>query len=557
MDPSHTPSSHSADSLHSADRPWYPSYENRGRARGRARAGGRGRARVRSGVEAGCRGGGRGRYRGQSLDPASFPNTLPSDSYSPNNELEHQPTPTPSDQYARPSETSAYSPHFSSAQPPAIHTSPHSHVNRHSAPFYNSRPACPPGISRYHPYPRSSPRRPYNRHPSNPPSHRHDNNGHGRNHPARWRGQPTTSYHSRSTPGTAHPIAAVTPAPLSQSKTSLSNVPSSETTSLIQTTVSDWSAKVWQGVGFTSSNECTSAQFKPGIEQTPSIKLGLGRATGLSRVPDKTLLNNPSLIQQRLDDLVTRFDRLERSNCSVVGSCMDVTKDAAISGETATIFEAILAEFRELTMAITASTQPEVHCLAIPVYEAAADAALLGGNLDFYLVCQTRLLRDLYNEHILEEKGQGQGLSLTRMNEFVGYSLLYFGVFVHSSIELAKKFREMSRQTAASSQVQYALSAIIAYQTQDPIRFIALYKKGNVRQRTILHPTMKHVQKLALNAIIKSYLQLERTYAASLLGMASESEVLHLLEICRPDLLPPNSQPANNFIFRLPRNGAK
>lgn len=294
------------------------------------------------------------------------------------------------------------------------------------------------------------------------------------------------------------------------------------------------------------------------MEQTSSIKVGIGRATGLSRVPDRNLLNNPSLIQHRLDDLIARVDKLERLDRAIVSSRPDASVDAAVSGETAAIFEAILADFRQLTITVTASSDPEANRLAIPVYEAAADAALLGGNLDFYLVCQTRLLRELYEEvQLLKQREDGQVPPHPRLHEFVGYSLLYFGVFAHSGVELAKKFREMDKQMAASPHVRYALEAITAYHTQDPIRFIALYKKGTVRQRTILHPSLKQVQKLALKLIIKSYLQLERDYAILLLGMASEDEFLRLLEVSRPDLLPLNSQPGPRFNFRLPRHEAK
>lgn len=304
---------------------------------------------------------------------------------------------------------------------------------------------------------------------------------------------------------------------------------------------------VWQGVPFANNKTYGSNGRKPGVGHTHKITIGLGRATGLSRVPDASLTNNPALIDDKLTALQQRVRDLESFDCSVVSSKPDASVDAAVSGETAALFEAILADFRQLTMAVTASRLPDAKRLSIPVYEAAADASLLGGNLDFYLVCQTRLLRDLYEEYDYDNQ------STKRRNEFIGYSLLYFGVFTFDGIEIARKCRQLDKRTTASPFVRYALSAINAFRNHDSMRFITLYKKGNVRQRTILHPALKGVQKLALKMLIKSYLQLHRPFAVSLLGMLSEEEFLRLLETQRPDLLPLNSAPSTDFIFRQPR----
>lgn len=546
MDPSHIALTQTADHA------WHPPQGNRGKGRGRSRGRGRGRG--------GDRVGNRGRGRAGHRAPLSttVPDTASSSSHSSHSVSNHRATPAPHGLSPHASENSDFPPHLPSTQPRTINSAAQLHVNHTASPRIRvSRPPHSPDTSRRQQYHRPNHNAPSNSRVYMPPR-RDDTSSHVPNCTSRWPRQQTPSYQSHVPSANAQPLANITSISSSDSKNSLSTISSAGETPQIQTTASDWSARVWQGVGFTSNNEYAAAVLKPGSDQTSSIKVGIGRATGLSRVPDQTLLNNSSLIQYRLNELINRSDTLERSDCSLVSSNQHVSAHAAISGETAAIFEAILADFRELTMAVTASSKPEASRLAIPVYEAAADAALLGGNLDFYLVCQTRLLRDLYDdEQNLEEKEKGRVVSLDRLDEFVGYSLLYFGVFVHNGVELAKKFREMRRRTVRSSHVQYALSAITAYHTQDPIRFIALYKKGNVRQRTILHPALTFVQNLALKTIIKTYLQLERTYAASLLGMASEDEFLRLLESYRPELLPLNSQPATSFIFRLPRNGAR
>lgn len=330
---------------------------------------------------------------------------------------------------------------------------------------------------------------------------------------------------------------------------------------------SDWSAKVWQGVGFSSGTKGGYGHSATGAgsDQTSAITVGLGRATGLSRVPDQSLVNQPSLIEARLKALLQRVEQLELFDCSVVSSKPDVSVDAAVSGETAAIFEAILADFRELTMAVTAASSTStpnclpsaspsaVDDLAIPVYEAAADAALLGGNLDFYLVCQTRLLHDLYPPVILEAAAK-------RRAEFVGYSLLYFGVFASDGLEIARRFRSLDRHCRASPFVRYAIDAVNAFRSLDAIRFIALYKRGNVRQRTILHPALKGAQKLGLRTIVKANLTLNKAFAIKLLGMTSDDEFLRMLETQRPDLLPFNNtivaRAMQDFVFRPPRTPA-
>lgn len=186
---------------------------------------------------------------------------------------------------------------------------------------------------------------------------------------------------------------------------------------------------------------------------------------------------------------------LDRFDCLVVSSKPNISVDAAVSGETAAIFETILADFREFTMAVTASPVSEVKRMAIAVYESAADASLLGGNPDFYLVCQTRLLRDRYDN--LTADPNSHCSNSDRRNEFISYSSLYFGVFSPDGIELARKSRHMYFTNSKSSpSIRYALSVVTALRNQDGVRFILSYQKGNIRQRTILHPELKDMQRL-------------------------------------------------------------
>lgn len=263
-------------------------------------------------------------------------------------------------------------------------------------------------------------------------------------------------------------------------------------------------------------------------------------------------MENPKRIEERLHELAGRVEQLEKYDCSVVSAKPDISVDAAISGETAAIFEAILGGYRDLTMAITAlssSDDPYPHSLSIPVYEAAADAALLGGNLDFYLVCQTRL-SELYSSTT-------DPAHCARKDEFFGYSLLYFGVFINNSMEIARNLRQIkfNRISLSSPHVHYALRAINAFKKQDAFMFIDLYKEGNVRQKTIIHPVLKNIQKLGMRTLVKAYLSVNRKYAIGMLGMTSEEEFLNVMEVLRPDLLPYNKgRTSNDFFFRVPRN---
>lgn len=271
--------------------------------------------------------------------------------------------------------------------------------------------------------------------------------------------------------------------------------------------------------------------------------IGLGRATGLSRVPNDRLKQSPSLVKDQLQWLVTVVKELEEAGLYLVSSESTVPGTKQISKAILDEWEDVLGAYRELTMAVTASTVEEMEELSIPVYEGAADACLLGGNLSFYLSCQTRLLQDMYS---------GRRGDTARASEFFGYSLLYFGVFHADSCELARLMRDMSREEFASSQVNYAFSAIKAMQSHNGIRFISIYTHGNVRQRTILHPKLEHMRNIGLFQIIRAYLSLSRPFTLALLGMGSEQEFMGLLRSERPDLADRQMDKHTEFIFRIP-----
>lgn len=278
-----------------------------------------------------------------------------------------------------------------------------------------------------------------------------------------------------------------------------------------------------------------------------SPAIGLGKATGILRKPDITLTNSPQLIQHRLKDLLTQSKHLESNELTAFH--IDERGDNSSQSSVTALkkWEVILGDFRQLTMAVTASSLQEVRHMAISVYEGAADASLLAGNLSFYLSCQSRLLSDLYDDYFLGSNST----AADRREECISYSLLYFGIFCEDALELAVTMRRMRVRTLASPLIKFSLSVVTAFKNEESTKFISLFNQCSLRQKTILKPCLQSVRKAALAEMIRSYLVLERNCAVSRLGMNSENEFLKLLASERPDLTSRNSETSAEFRFRL------
>lgn len=302
---------------------------------------------------------------------------------------------------------------------------------------------------------------------------------------------------------------------------------------------SAWSTRVWQGrlPDVTDSLYVTSPPHSPRSPRAPAV--GLGRATGLSRTPDARLARSPAEVELRL-----RVLRGHTTALAVDGAAA-VSERTAVCVDSARALDVLVGDFRELTMAVTASPVPAMTALAVPVYEAAADASLLAGNLSFYLSCQSRLLGELYDEAAVEKRG--------RRPEFISYALLYFGVFHVDGLEVSSLLRRMDSATEASSPVKYAFRVMTAFRNCDSLRFIALYKTGNLGQQTILHPVLQTMRQMAMRQIVSAYMEMNKDYALDLMGLATNTEFLVFLEALRPDLIMYNQPTAPNFVFRAPR----
>lgn len=273
--------------------------------------------------------------------------------------------------------------------------------------------------------------------------------------------------------------------------------------------------------------------------------IGLGRATGVSRVPDSKLSTSAPMVREQLKETVHRMDALLRERRTVIGQA-EGRKALPLDEGSLNEWEIIQGRFRKLTMSITASSQSDVKSLSIPVYERAAEAYLYSGNLSYYLSCQTRLLRELYIELDAETRNKG-----SRYSEFVGYSLLYFGVFRADMLEVAQVMRGMDRETRQSPSVKLALSIIAELRNRNAWKVLAKYRQLDERQRVLLFPRLDELRREALATLIRSYMCLSKTMATSILGMQDESEFLSLLVSERADLAANVDERCDEYLFRV------
>lgn len=300
----------------------------------------------------------------------------------------------------------------------------------------------------------------------------------------------------------------------------------------------DLSSRIWRDIAKAERVEREAMEKKP-LRQA----IGVARAVGLSRVPNAALAESRPLMESKLDDLLAKSKQLEDEGLALVS--IDEGRAAAVSKhEVMQAWESILGEFRQLTMAITATPLQGVQTLGARIYEGAADASLLGGDMSFYLKCQSKLVSDMYTDNAVDSHCSG------RRDEFVGYSLLYFGVFSVDNRELATIMRRMSPKMYKSHFVVFGMEALAAYAHQDATKFLSLFKTGTVRQKTILSSSIEPMETLAMKTLVRSYLKLEKSVATSRLGMISDSDFLQLLAVVRPDLAARNAVEATEFHFR-------
>lgn len=300
----------------------------------------------------------------------------------------------------------------------------------------------------------------------------------------------------------------------------------------------DWSSRIGRDIAQAVNAEKEAVEKRPLREA-----IGFGRAVGLSRVPDAALSKSRSTMEGRLEDLLRRTRQLEGEGLALMG----IGEGGPVSmskSEVVQAWDSILSGFRQLTMAITATSLKDVKTLTLNIYEGAADASLLGGNMSFYLACQSRLVSDIYTDYAAASP------ATARRDEFVGYSLLYFGVFSVDNLELATIMKRITPKMYKSQYVNFGMAAVTATIHRDATKFFSLFKTGSIRQKTLMSSSIDPMKAIALKTIIRSYLALEKSVAISRLGLESHADFLRLLKAERPDLIPNNATEAAEFKFR-------
>lgn len=181
-----------------------------------------------------------------------------------------------------------------------------------------------------------------------------------------------------------------------------------------------------------------------------------------------------------------------------------------------------------IAMSITAAgvdrapADSELRLRGIYVYESAADAAILAGNLAFYLTCQSRLLKDLYPRSDLLTCAPA-----SRAAEFHSYSLLYFACFAKDSLEVVSHCREMSLKLAQHPGVKFSLAVASVVDSGDYAQFFGkFYSRGNRKQRTIMQPALAAFRRQAMLVMARAYRSLSSAAASEWLGLESEKEAL-------------------------------
>eukprot|EP00171_Calliarthron_tuberculosum_P015144 IDg15144t1 len=193
---------------------------------------------------------------------------------------------------------------------------------------------------------------------------------------------------------------------------------------------------------------------------------------GSLRTPDALLTERSGAMLSRLRTLSSKAAELEAQGLTFV--------EAASVSAAERAWGPVLAGFRVLTMSITASGQRLDPAFVAQVYECAADAALLGGGLPYFLTCVSRLLRDLYPQM------QREGEVSIRRNEFIAYSYLYFGTVAKAPVELNIQLCKMPRSAFGSKSVTFARRVVDSIRRNDGITFLRLYSQTSKREKAIM-----------------------------------------------------------------------
>lgn len=186
---------------------------------------------------------------------------------------------------------------------------------------------------------------------------------------------------------------------------------------------------------------------------------------------------------------------------------------------------------------------------AVAVYEAAADASVLGGNLSFYCTCLSRLTGDFY------PAAARAGAAAARAGELAGARLLYYAMFARAPLEVACALRALPAGSARDPNVAFALRAagLAARGQYQPLA--RLYGAAGRRQRTVMLPALRALRAGWVRTLARAYLSLEEGVAAEWLGMddAAPGDVRRLVVEVLPSLKDVNEGASETLQFRATR----
>lgn len=206
-------------------------------------------------------------------------------------------------------------------------------------------------------------------------------------------------------------------------------------------------------------------------------------------------------------------------------------------------WEPILAGFRVLTASMTAGARRLDADFVATVYERAADAALLGGGLPYFLACTSRLVGDVYPQM----KAEGLPPS-SRSHEFAALRYLYFGTVADNTLELNMQLRATSTTTRESPEMEFARSAVACVRRRDGISFLRRYSGATPAQKAVMVPCVALMRDEAARAIIRVYLKLETSIAQRLLLVSTREEVFKVLYEQQPELRKANGDAPGDLV---------
>lgn len=292
----------------------------------------------------------------------------------------------------------------------------------------------------------------------------------------------------------------------------------------------EFSANVHRGMS--ASSACAHAGHEARCGCPYRTGKGAGSAEGLFELP-----TGVGIGRKRGNDM-TEVAYLKYALQEIERRVTDIEEN----GASRPILKAIVSDAHQLTESVNRITDLRSSSLAMRIYEAAVDAALLAEDLPFFITCTKRLI-DLY-----EEMKQGTVFS-TGYADFLSYGLLYFGVVQDDEMQITRLV-ELTRANGSLSKepVRSVLSMLKAVRQAKELRFITLWKRATVQQKFIVRSLLPGLQERAICKLVRTHKRLDHVLMSGMLGLDSPEQVSALLRKACPGLL--SEGPCSEFASR-------